>query len=146
MSDRFSLTDDQIRQWERDKEALEGEIAERQRKLTEINERLKAVAILRAALEPSEAPARPEPRERSPRFRPPTNGHRQAESSGNLFAAIERIATTSPVPLTKKEIKERLAAEHFPEERLGPYFYTCIMRLKDKERIKVLDDGRVWKP
>jgi hypothetical protein len=61
-------------------------------------------------------------------------------------SAIERIATTSPAPLTKKQIKEMLAAEHFPEDRLGPYFYICIKRLKKGERIRVLDDGRVWKP
>jgi hypothetical protein len=63
-----------------------------------------------------------------------------------LTAAIERIATASSAPLTKKQIKEKLRTEQFPEDRLGPYFYTCLMRLKKNERIRVMDDGRVWKP
>jgi len=49
MADRFSLTDDQvrqIRQWQREKEALEREIAECQGKLSDIAEKLKAVAVL----------------------------------------------------------------------------------------------------
>jgi hypothetical protein len=135
----FSLTDDQLRQikqWERDKDALEREIAERQAKLLDLAEKLKAVAVLRAQ------PSREETRAAA------TNGHAEPpESEGSsLTAAIEQIATTSPAPLTKKQLKQRLLEQHFPEDRMGPYFYTCLMRLKKKERIRVMDDGRVWKP
>jgi hypothetical protein len=134
MADKFSLTDEQerqIRQWEKDRESLQREITDRQAKLSEINDMLKAVAVLRTA-----RPVEPIEMERA-------NG---SAADLNMVAAIERIAATSAAPLTKAEIKERLAAEHFPQDRLGPYFYTCIMRLKAKERIKVLGDGRVWKP
>jgi hypothetical protein len=136
----FSLTDDQLRQikqWERDKDALEREIVERQAKLSDIAEKLKAVAVLRA-----------QPSRQETRAVAATNGHAEPpESEGSsLTAAIEQIATTSSAPLTKKQLKEKLLEQHFSEDRMGPYFYTCLMRLKKKERIRVLDDGRVWKP
>lgn len=55
----FSLTDDQlrqIRQWELAKDVLEREIAERQAKLSDIAEKLKAVAVLRAQPSQSKEP------------------------------------------------------------------------------------------
>jgi hypothetical protein len=38
-----------------------------------------------------------------------------------------------------------LAKEGFPPDRLANYFYTAIHRLKNKERVTVLDDGSVWR-
>jgi hypothetical protein len=140
MADIFSLTDEQlrqIRQWERDKEALEQDIAERQAKLADISEKLKAVAVLRARL-----PEIPQQEDQHP-----VKGNGSAEAGNpNLTAAIERIAITSSAPLTKRQLKERLRAEHFSEDRLGAYFYTVVMRLKEKQRIRVLEDGKVWRP
>jgi hypothetical protein len=136
MADRFSLTDDQvrqIRQWEKEKGGLEREIAECQNKLSAIAEKLKAVAVLGGT------PAQIE----QPQKRALKSNGREAP---NMTSAIERIVTASSAPLAKKQLKEKLAAEHFPKERLGPYFYTCLMRLKKGQRIRMLDDGRVWKP
>jgi hypothetical protein len=138
MADRFSLTDDQVRQirhWEKEKETLEREIAERQSKLLIVAEKLKAVAVLGGT------PAQIEhPQKRA------TARKGNGREAPNLTSAIERIVTTSSAPLTKKQLKEKLAAEHFSKERLGPYFYTCLMRLKAAERIRVLEDGQVSKP
>ena len=139
MVNAFILTEDQlrqVRQWERERDVLEGEIAERQRRLSTINDKLKAVAML--GVEPPHAEA------------PRANG-KEAESTSepqgaNLTEAIERIAAASPTPLSKKELKQRLRAEHFAEDRLGPYFYTVLTRLKKNGQIRVLEDGSVWKP
>jgi hypothetical protein len=32
-----------------------------------------------------------------------------------------------------------------PENRLGSYFYVAVDRLKRKDEITVLDDGRIWR-
>ena len=137
----FILTEDQlkqVRQWERDRDALESEIAERQRKLSAINEKLKAVSML--GVQPPYADA----------SKVHVNGKETEtapENKGaNLTEAIERIAAESPTPLSKKQLKERLRAERFAEDRLGPYFYTVVMRLKKNGRVRVLDDGSVWRP
>jgi hypothetical protein len=67
------------------------------------------------------------------------------DSRGNMTSAIEAIVNSSDKPLTKATMKTRLSALDFPEHRLGNYFYTCIQRLKGKQRISVLPDGRLWK-
>src|SRR5262249_345511 len=110
MADRFSLTDDQmrqIRQWQKEKETLEHEIADRQNKLLAVAEKLNAVAVLGGT------PAQIERPQKRPRIVPRGNG----KDTPNLTSAIERIVATSSVPLTKKQIKEKLTAEHFPKER-----------------------------
>jgi hypothetical protein len=135
----FILTDDQlrqVRQWERDKDMLEREIAERQRKLSAINDRLQAVAKLGVEVPRSEPPAH-------------ANGKDETEDEADgrsLTEAIERIAKAALAPLSKKDLKTKLLAEKFAEDRLGPYFYTVVMRLKQKGRIRVMDDGSVWRP
>jgi hypothetical protein len=135
----FTLTHDQfmqIKQWEKDKTTLESEIAERQRKLNAISEKLKAVAILGAQapnIEPQKSPP---------------NGKDDIKfesATSNLAKAVERIAKASPTPISKADLKGKLIAEGFVDNRLGPYFYTVIARLKGKNRIQVLDDGRIWR-
>jgi len=64
----------------------------------------------------------------------------------DLTKAIEQHAVASPEPITKADLKERLRLEGFAESRLQNFFYTVIARLKAKNRIQVLEDGRVWKP
>ncbi len=60
-------------------------------------------------------------------------------------AALERIAKSASEPISKAELKKRLArAGH--DKGNTPQFYTTLKRLKDKTRIAVLPDGRVWKP
>ena len=92
MADRFSLTDDQvrqIRQWEKEKGGLEREIAECQNKLSAIAEKLKAVAVLGGT------PAQIE----QPQKRALKSNGREAP---NMTSAIERIVTASSAPLAKK--------------------------------------------
>jgi hypothetical protein len=52
---------------------------------------------------------------------------------------------SSPVPLTKAIMKSRLLTLGYPENRMGKYFYICVARLKNKKRIQVLHDGKIWK-
>jgi len=61
------------------------------------------------------------------------------------MGTMATLINESPKPLTKAELKAKLKAIGVPDERLGTYFYVAIKRLKDHERIKVLEDGRVWK-
>lgn len=136
----FTLTNEQlaqIKQWEREKNFLEGEIADRQRRLGSLNEKLKAVAILGVQLRQTETP--------SARIEAPEDFKLAADGS-TMTDAIERIVNNSPEPMSKKELKAQLLAEKFSEDRLGAYFYTVIMRLKQKGRIRVFDNGRMWKP
>jgi hypothetical protein len=63
-----------------------------------------------------------------------------------MIDAIEQIANTAPAPITKKELKKKLSGAGYGEDRLGAYFYTAIMRLKQKRKIAVLPDGRIGRP
>ncbi len=135
----FTLTSEQlaqIRQWQRDEVSLEGEIAERQRKLASVREKLKAISVLGVEIPQGEAAD-----ENDVIVIDDTS-----DSEGSsLTEAIERLANVSRSPLSKKELKAKLLAENFAENRLGAYFYTVLMRLKKKGRISILDDGSVWK-
>jgi len=125
-----------IAQWKADKEQLEREIAERQQKVADLAKKLDAAAILAGAgaLHAEAFVLRPEP--------PTAKGE---EGGENMTAAIERIANASPAPITKKELKRQLAALGFPQQRLSAYFYTPVMRLKEKRKITVLQDGKIWR-
>jgi hypothetical protein len=126
----------QIAQWKSEKERLEREIADRQQKVGLLSKKLDAAATLAGAgglhvettvIRADDTPSPP------------------AEGGGNMTDAIERIANSSPAPITKKELKRQLAALGFPADRLAGYFYTPVMRLKEKKRITVLQDGKIWK-
>jgi hypothetical protein len=64
---------------------------------------------------------------------------------GNMMEAMELIANSNDRPLTKSTMKARLMTLGYADERMGNYFYTCVARLKNKGRITVLPDGRMWK-
>ena len=135
----FELTTDQlaqIRQWEREKSSLEDQIIDCQRRLASLNEKLKAVAVLGIQL------PRAEPQAAQTDTQP---AFKLALDASSMTDAVERIVNESPSPISKKELKARLLAENFAEERLGAYFYTVIMRLKQRKRISVRDDGKMWK-
>ena len=128
-----------IEELKHDQMRFERDIAEAQRRFDEVSGQLKAAAVLFAM--PSDVDhARP--------AQPQTLFQREADiqdDGSDLTAAVERIANNSPAPLSKKNMKQQLMRAGFPEKRLGNYFYTVIKRLKDTQRITILEDGRIWK-
>ncbi len=126
----FTLTSQKLADWRGEKELLERDIATRQKRLVEINERLKAAEVLmgkasgEATLFEIEAPS---------------------SSGATLIDTIEKIANESPSPVPKAELRDRLTALGFPPSSLTNYFYTVIMRLKNKQRITVRPDGSLWR-
>ena len=134
----FILTAEQreaIRHMEAEKARLEKVIADAQKALIPLNDRLHAVAIL----------AGPQP---SSRLAP--NGTLFDDKTkiappepANMTEVVEKIANTSPAPVPRKQLKEALSAQGFPQDRLGNYFYTVIHRLKEKKRITITEDGSV---
>jgi hypothetical protein len=136
----FTLTPDLLKEWEREADTLEQEIEERQHKLVAVKERLHAAAVLtgqqtrpglviRIQNSPKQDSAEPIPAE-----------------GGSMIDAIAQIAAGSPAPITKKKLKRSLLDRGFPADRMNNYFYTCIMRLKQQNRIQALSDGRIWRP
>ena len=128
--DRILLTERQVAVWREEKRKLETAISSTHQKLAEINKKLEAVAVLSG-----EEPASLNPAE--------STRSEATDSGESLPNALERIARQAPAPLTKAQLRKQLAEEGFSGERLGNYFYTCIKRLKDRQRIHVLPDGRI---
>lgn len=137
MSEGINITPAEIAQWEKDKTKFLREIAESQDKLAAVTKNLEAAAILMARNKP-QAPKTEKP---APAAR---NGH-DPHDGANLTDSIADIANRSAAPVAKKDIKKQLAAMGFPDDKLGPYFYTAIMRLKGKKRITVQGDGKIWR-
>jgi hypothetical protein len=134
----FVLTSDQqaaIRRMEAEKARLEKVIADAQRELAPITERLRAVAVL--AGPPMEAA----PSKSNGLFESPDT----AGEAQNMTEAIEKIANETGTPIPRKELKRLLKKQGFPNDRLGNYFYTAVHRLKGKKRITVQPDGSVWR-
>jgi len=117
----------QISAWKMRKSELEKIVADAQQELLQITRWLEAIALVapeggqKSAVQAREA--------RVP-----------AES---MMDAIVRLVSAAPSPITKTRLRELLANEGFPKERLGNYFYTCIMRLKERQKIDVEPNGRV---
>ena len=128
-NEEILLTAQQVKEWREKKAQLEVQIADAEVDLAVLNQRLEAVSIITAEKRPDDNPALPKDGDDT--------------SSDNMIAAIERIAKRSREPLTKAQTKDLLRQEGFKEESLGNYFYTCVKRLKDKQRIYVLPDGRI---
>ena len=126
------LTAGQVAEWEQRKSDLEGQITASQSELADIHRKLDAVAVLRG--ENESKPTR--------LVEISTIG----KTDESMIEAIERIVNAVPEPMKKLRLKRRLIADGFDESRLGNYFYTTIKRLKDRNRIVVLDDGRVTAP
>lgn len=137
----FTLTPDILKEWQREADTLEHEIEERQRKLAAVKERLHAAAILTGQ------PTRPGI---VIRIQPPREPSQTSDeiiaADGSMVDTIAQVAADSPAPITKKTLKKSLLERGFPAERMNNYFYTCIMRLKQQNRIQVLSDGRIWRP
>jgi hypothetical protein len=129
----FTVTPALIDQAKTEKDKLEQDIANAQRKLGLVNQFLRLAAAYVDESEPEE----PENTEESEQ-------HNDLKPS-NIMGWIARIANESPRPVPKAEMKIRLTSIGVPENRLGNYFYVAIDRLKKNGRISVLPDGRVWK-
>ena len=124
------LTEEQVSAWKKRKQGLETTIAEAQQELLTINRRLEAVAILTDG-RPSDSPV-------------PSAGHTNGSATTqSMTEAVEQIVGAVSEPMTKAALKEALLGRGFPQEKLGNYFYTVIMRLKQKRRINVGNDGKV---
>ena len=124
----FTLTHDQLSQIRAWKE----EDAKLQQRREELRALLSAAEILGGQQQASEVRL--------------SNGKDHDDGPTDMTKALETIAKSSPQPLTKDEMKNKLRAQRFSEDRLGPYFYTVVARLKKNERIQVLADGRIWGP
>ena len=131
-NEEILLTAQQVREWREKKAQLEVQIADAEVDLAVLNQRLEAVSIITAEKRPDDDPV--------------LSKDGDDTSSDNMIAAIERIAKLSREPLTKAQTKDFLRQEGFKSESLGNYFYTCIKRLKDRQRIHVLPDGKITKP
>ena len=129
------LTAEKIAERRAEKDGLEREIAAKQKQLAALNEWLRAAEFLIGDTQ------------RTDMFGEPTEDGRAHHRVGDLsmIDAIDKIANESPAPISKAELRERLTAMGFPPSSLSNYFYTVIMRLKQKQRITVHDDGRLWK-
>jgi hypothetical protein len=75
---------------------------------------------------------------------PPEEGDFR-EDPGSMIEAMATIANRSDRPLARATMKNRLLTLGFPDARMGNYFYTCVARLKSKNRITVTPDGKIWK-
>lgn len=124
------LTTTQVNEWRREKTKLEKKIATAQQQLMDINKRLDAVAIL-------------SPRNEAQLNEPVAAQQTRAEPETKMIDAVANIVSAASAPMTKAAIKEALDAVGFDPSRQGNYFYTVIKRLKDRNRIIVLADGRV---
>jgi hypothetical protein len=128
-----TFTPEAIAQWEKEKDRLEKLIVDSQRKLGAVQQLLRAAAILGAKIEEEE-----EEEEGA-------KGEAPEVDSSNLMGLIAKYANESLRPITKSDMKARLIEAGIEENRLRSYFYVAIARLKRKERISVLDDGRIWR-
>jgi hypothetical protein len=138
----FDITPAMVSDAEQEKDRLEQVISDAQRKHGLILQFLRLAAAYSVSAEP-QPEAKPKD---GPAVETADTDAPEEIDPTNVMGALRRIANESPKPLQKKELKAALIAAGVDEERInGPYFYVAIARLKDKERISVLDDGRVWK-
>jgi hypothetical protein len=123
----ITLTPALVRDWEQQAAGLEKEAAEKLADAKKLRERAAAgKVVLGDAFGPNESA-----------------GGDDARSK--LQREMEKIANAADKPLTKAAMKSRLQMLGVPEDQLGNYFYTVVLRLKKKDRISVLDDGRIWR-
>jgi hypothetical protein len=128
----FTLTADQLKRWKDEQAELERQIAEAQKKLASVNEKLRAAAVLTAAeIGPTPSASFEEKSTSAP-----------SSEAGGMTEVIERLANESSAPITRSALKAKLMEQGFG---IDPYFYTVIARLKAKKRITVNPDGSVWR-
>lgn len=147
-SNQVLLTVDQVEQWEQESAELARKIADDQARLDDLRQKLKFAEYFRPKKRTFFGPRADAPQPiampTTPAV-PPEVAVGDGSGTGDLTAAIERIANGSARPVAKKALKAVLAREGFAADRLANYFYTAIHRLKGKDRITVLKDGSVWK-
>jgi hypothetical protein len=142
------LTTHEIEGWERESVELAKRIADDQERLTQLRTKLKMAEFFRPKkldfFEADKAADQVQvPLALAHTVTSPTAAPADGEGD-NLVAAIEKIANSSLQPVSKKELKALLATQGFPAERLANYFYTAVHRLKSKDRITVMADGKIW--
>ena len=133
----FEITPEMVDDAQHEKDRLEEIINDAQRKHGLILQFLRLAAAYKIEPQPEQAETTSENEQPD-----------QVEEldASNLMGTLTHVANETPKPLTKKELKTALVAAGVDEARVsGPYFYVAIDRLKKKERISVLEDGRVWK-
>jgi hypothetical protein len=130
--DDLNLPPALIERYKREKARLQQDIAEAQRKLVAINQVLSAAQVLGEVESDEEAETE-------------ETEAKQAIDPSNVMGTMATIINEAPKALTKAELKAKLRSVGVSENRLGTYFYVAIKRLKDKNRIQVLEDGRVWR-
>jgi hypothetical protein len=136
MSLKVSIDTDEIDSWRAEVEGLKREVAERQKKIIDLEGDIEAALRLANRKQRrtiAESPVVPKGGARS--IEPP--------QGSSMTDALEMIANRSAAPLTKQEIRDQLSGQGFADK--GPYLYTVIMRLKDRGKISVMSDGKVWK-
>jgi hypothetical protein len=141
MSDgSITISAAQLKKWEVDEARLQREIAEKQTELASIQRARQAVSFLAALNTVSTVGQKQKPSAIIDK-----SGQYNLIDGKNMTDSMADIVNSSGGPLTKKELRGRLAAFGFTKEQLGPYFYTVIMRLKERRKIHVLPDGRITK-
>lgn len=134
----FAITPAMVSDAEQEKDRLEQVITDAQRKHGLILQFLRLAAAYKVEAAPQQQ-SQPEQAEEA-------DDTAAEVDPTNVMGTMRRIANDSPKPLEKRELKAALIAAGVDEARIaGPYFYVAITRLKEKEHISVLDDGRVWK-
>jgi hypothetical protein len=136
----FTVTPELLDQAKREKDRLEQDIVEAQHKLALINQFLRLAEAYSDEPKPGTEVEAPEETEES-------EEPEESESvdPSNMMGLISQIANESAKPITKAEMKVKLVAAGMPKGRLGSYFYVAVDRLKKKDRITVLEDGRIWR-
>lgn len=136
-SSTFVVTSRTVDEWRSERDTLERDVPIMQKRLALLNARLRMADFLLGEDFPKEASKEPALFSEA---KPLAPGNRL-----NFIDAIERIANGSPRPISKAELRQRLCALGFPLSSFNNYFYGAIRRLKWKERVRVLEDGSLWK-
>lgn len=136
MFTKISIDSQEVDAWKQEAEALKREVAERQKRIAELEGDIEAATRLASRKQRQTDFALPEP---------PTRNINQVDHapSTNMTDAMERVANSIPAPITKQELRNRLMDLGFEDK--GPYLYTVIMRLKDRGKISVMSDGKIWR-
>jgi hypothetical protein len=122
-----TFTAEDIELWRAERDRLLDLLRDTQSRLQAVNQLLSAAAVL----SPSSLEEKPE--EASDELDPT-----------NVMGTMVRVANAAEKPMTKADLKEALREAGVEPERIeGSYFYVALNRLKKKERITVLPDGRV---
>jgi hypothetical protein len=135
MSD-INISSATIREQEAKLSRLESELAVKQQEVAAVKRWLDAARVLSSPFPPPRQINGTLLLEEPPPFSGPNK---------SMTLAIERIANNSPAPVSKDDLRRQLAELGYPQEQLKGYFYTALMRLRDKNRMTVMEDGSIWR-